>query len=577
MPTLVDAGPRYLGTYLSENIAETPEGYRICKNAVIGRTGFQTYRIGELEDPDSLLKDRNSNEEIDLWRDPSEVFAPSTIASFEGKTFTISHPQELLDPDSEREHHAGHVQNVHRGSDPLEDGNWPLLADVIVTDADAIRTIDAGARELSCGYSYRLSKEGERYDQRNIVGNHVALVAKGRAGSDARIYDELPKEKSVRKEYKVTNILKHIFGLGLKEYAKDENNDPEKVAEAATQLFKTSGEKAQSQTGDLEKEEEMDRMQVNGKDVDFYWDPMNNKPVPIRGSKGYSKKKAGDSEEEEQANSGKDRKMKDEEKEDREEEREAKDEEEKKESGKDRKVRDHRRRLHDALDKMLDESKEEEEEGKDHEFHKHTHVHHEHAADADVEELKKLLNEYFDEEEKEPYHAGKDAEESESEKREKKDKEEALEDEEEKGKADDEEDLTTLEYAHPIHEGNNHNKSKGAKSRDAEIIQPEPELDPEDRPESQFDSAVFVLNRLKPFVARSGNKTLINAFDTTARAVNKAKHRESDDLAGGYEQFLKATRRSTVTDKQPESVEQKRTRQFDESYANAMKQRTGRK
>ena len=87
-------------------------------------------------------------------------------------------------------HHAGHVQNVRRGSEPLESGDIPLLADIIVTDRAAIEAVRAGDRELSCGYVYKLARNGKgRLDQTQILGNHVALVSKGRAGSEARIYD----------------------------------------------------------------------------------------------------------------------------------------------------------------------------------------------------------------------------------------------------------------------------------------------------------------------------------------------------------------------------------------------------
>ena len=194
MPVAFDLGPTYLGTHLSDNIAETPEGYRICRNAIIGRSGFQTYRVSELTDPDGLLGDRSPSEEIQVWRDPEEVFSTATLASFEGKTFTLSHPSDLLDPDSEREHHVGHVQNVRKGTDALDSGDWPMLADILVTDRDAIRAIDGGERQLSCGYTYTLAKEGYRFDQRAIIGNHVALVPKGRAGHEARINDSASEE-----------------------------------------------------------------------------------------------------------------------------------------------------------------------------------------------------------------------------------------------------------------------------------------------------------------------------------------------------------------------------------------------
>lgn len=66
--------------------------------------------------------------------------------------------------------------------------------------ADAIKGIKNGTtRELSCSYRYEVDPtpgvfEGEAYDgiMRNIRGNHVALVEKGRAGPDVYAWDHLP-------------------------------------------------------------------------------------------------------------------------------------------------------------------------------------------------------------------------------------------------------------------------------------------------------------------------------------------------------------------------------------------------
>ena len=66
---------------------------------------------------------------------------------------------------------------------------------MLITDAQAIAAMKAGKAELSCGYVCDLedapgvTPEGERYDsiQRNIRGNHVALVAQGRAGKEVRV------------------------------------------------------------------------------------------------------------------------------------------------------------------------------------------------------------------------------------------------------------------------------------------------------------------------------------------------------------------------------------------------------
>lgn len=222
MPIALDRGPKYFASQLSENISETPEGYLICRNSVIGRSGFQTYKVGDITDPDGLLGDRAPHEEVELWRDPAEVFSPRTLASFEGKSVTFTHPDSLLTPDSEREHFVGHVQNVRKGTEALENGDWPILADIVVKVREAIDAINAGVRELSCGYAYILAREGYRFEQRQITGNHVAIVRKGRAGDEARIYDAAPAKETFN-----MSIWNKLFGSGFA-IAKDAK--PEEIA-----------------------------------------------------------------------------------------------------------------------------------------------------------------------------------------------------------------------------------------------------------------------------------------------------------------------------------------------------------
>jgi hypothetical protein len=233
VPVALDRRVAYFAEHLSENIAKTDEGYLICRNAVIGRSGYQTYRVSELTDPEHLLDPYGfkPDDELEIWRDPAEVFSAATMASFEGKTLTLTHPAELLQTFNDNRHNQGHVQNVHRGTEALEDGNFPLLADIVVKGPEAIQAIEDGQRELSCGYLYTLAKEGYRWDQRNILGNHVALVPKGRAGSEARINDAAPEPKE-RAAMKFN--LKNLLGMGLKEFAKDAK--PEELSEALDAL-----------------------------------------------------------------------------------------------------------------------------------------------------------------------------------------------------------------------------------------------------------------------------------------------------------------------------------------------------
>jgi uncharacterized protein len=198
-----DAAFSYYAVPLSQNIARTSEGYLICKDAVIGRTGKMQYMVGQLHSGQLLdlgLGNRyKANDTVDVWRDPEEVFAPGTLASFEGKPVTDNHPKEFVDVENIGQHHCGHVQNVRAGTTPLPTGDLPILADLMITDSDLAGDIVARRkRQLSCGYNYHLAYEGARLSQVNITGNHVAVVAKGRAGDAARINDEAPNDYIAR-------------------------------------------------------------------------------------------------------------------------------------------------------------------------------------------------------------------------------------------------------------------------------------------------------------------------------------------------------------------------------------------
>lgn len=77
-----------------------------------------------------------------------------------------------------------------------------LFNSLVIWDGDAIAAIESNEqRELSSSYRYDADMtpgvfEGEPYDGRmtNIIGNHVALVEKGRAGADVLVSDSLPTE-----------------------------------------------------------------------------------------------------------------------------------------------------------------------------------------------------------------------------------------------------------------------------------------------------------------------------------------------------------------------------------------------
>lgn len=164
---------------LSPKQSMTPEGFLLCEAVPIARTGSQLYAGHELPDldpgRDGLIK---------VVREEADVFRPETMASFEGKSITIRHT--FVDSGNVRMHEVGHAQNIRRSTDEPD----LLLADFLIKDAHAIRTAKS-MREVSCGYDadYEQDTPGLAY-QRNIIGNHVALVERGRAGPRCSIQDE---------------------------------------------------------------------------------------------------------------------------------------------------------------------------------------------------------------------------------------------------------------------------------------------------------------------------------------------------------------------------------------------------
>jgi hypothetical protein len=226
----MDAATAFYGVHLSDNIAETePEKYLICRNTVIGRTGKQTYRYADLPQAEAadLEIEGNPNDLVDLYRDPEDVFDPVFIASLEGKPVTDLHPPKLLDLDSVMDHSVGHMFNVRPGVEPLDSGDMPLLADLMIVSKNLIAKIKSGLRELSCGYTYHIALDGPRILQVDMTGNHVAVLPSGRAGREACISDgEMPKEKRSMK-------FLESFGEWLQNLAKTAT--PEELAEAAKQ------------------------------------------------------------------------------------------------------------------------------------------------------------------------------------------------------------------------------------------------------------------------------------------------------------------------------------------------------
>lgn len=176
---------------LSENRFKTPEGYLICTNAILARTGKQTYLRREVFG-DSC---NDADKEVEVDRTAEEVFAPETLASFENKPLCVEHPDEDVNAENHNLLSVGYVRDVKKD---VVDGKEVMTATLVITDKYGIDEVESGRKtDLSCGYDCDIIDD-EHPQQRHIRGNHVAICERGRAGI-ARIVDSTPP-----RGYKVT-------------------------------------------------------------------------------------------------------------------------------------------------------------------------------------------------------------------------------------------------------------------------------------------------------------------------------------------------------------------------------------
>ena len=178
----------------------TDEGFLVVP-ARISRIGIQEYLAGEMG-----VDDRDPSDIVRVYRPEEEVFSDLSLSSFSNKPVTNNHPPVLVNASNAKEYSVGHA-----GPTVTRDGCF-AKSDLFIIDAKSIQDIESGKAELSNGYTADIdwtpgvSPDGEQYDavQRNIKGNHIAIVERGRAGRDCRVADQLPNLGDITKMAKIT-------------------------------------------------------------------------------------------------------------------------------------------------------------------------------------------------------------------------------------------------------------------------------------------------------------------------------------------------------------------------------------
>lgn len=145
---------------------------KLFRAVPFARSGPQAYQAHELGgDGDGV---------VTVDRPASEVAA--SAPTFEGVPLTMGHPSDPVDRDSVDRHAVGLVSGVRFDADTGQ-----LRGDFLVWEPQAVRQVADGIRELSAGYKAEYDADGRGFVQRDIRGNHVALVEQGRAGAAVRI------------------------------------------------------------------------------------------------------------------------------------------------------------------------------------------------------------------------------------------------------------------------------------------------------------------------------------------------------------------------------------------------------
>lgn len=154
------------------------------------RTGIQQYLGSEMGRPDLGV--------VNVYRDAADVFSHASLHSFEKVPVTVDHPPGGVSAANWKQVAVGTT-----GEEVLRDGER-LKIGLKIMDAAAIEAVRSGKRELSVGYQTEIvwgdgvAPDGTPYQARQtkIVADHIAIVARGRAGAQCRIGDAWPSDPS---------------------------------------------------------------------------------------------------------------------------------------------------------------------------------------------------------------------------------------------------------------------------------------------------------------------------------------------------------------------------------------------
>ena len=147
----------------------TPEGYLNC-HARVARVGILEYQSA-----DGTKRFERVTPEV--------LFNKDSYYTLKMKPVTVpEHPPVLLDVTNHSQYAKGTTSNI-----VTIDGDF-LGVIMTITNADAIKAIESGINQVSCGYMATCKPLPDgTFQQTSREYNHLAIVPQGRAGKDVRL------------------------------------------------------------------------------------------------------------------------------------------------------------------------------------------------------------------------------------------------------------------------------------------------------------------------------------------------------------------------------------------------------
>jgi len=191
-------------------------------------------------------------------RPPEEVFNVDSMETLAGVPITVKHPSDLVNTKNFSLHSVGMTgDNVVATDKRFLDVFGTIAKERVVKMIEA-KMDKKESQEVSCGYTADVDEtpgvfEGEVYDvvQRNIRYNHIALVDRGRAGSEVKLRLDEDQGITYDKNIKIgeDSMEKEISIDGMK--AKVD----EKFADAFEKMMKKSKEDMEGMKSKMSKAE----------------------------------------------------------------------------------------------------------------------------------------------------------------------------------------------------------------------------------------------------------------------------------------------------------------------------------